>query len=352
MTLSDRRIVYFIPCFDGPSGGIAVLMKQAKLLREHGCRVTLVYQPRVVGQAPDGLPRVKRVNTSWLGFPVDDIELVPFGKTAKAWEGDRQIDLSLSLPLDPEDIVVIPEILGGYVVDLAGFTGRKVVYAQSWLFAFQQIPIGRTWLDFGIREVLTVGEAIRDFLLAEMPGLKIGLVRYAIDRTLFRPGPVKLPVIAYQARNEYMQSKMALVIKLFHAAYPDLRHYRFERLRGLSQGEFAARLGLATAALHLDEIAGMPTLPLEAMACACLPVGWRTYGGSEYMSEDNGIWVENGNLPALAHALGQTLRERERAPDAGAQFAAGFERTLARFDEAVNRRETLAYFEALSESLP
>jgi glycosyltransferase involved in cell wall biosynthesis len=44
-------------------------------------------------------------------------------------------------------------------------------------------------------------------------------------------------------------------------------------------------------------------MSLEAMASGCLVVGYTGHGGSEYATEDNGIWVEDGNHAEFARKL-------------------------------------------------
>jgi glycosyltransferase involved in cell wall biosynthesis len=148
-----------------------------------------------------------------------------------------------------------------------------------------------------------------------------------------------------------MLNKATVIGKIFYLKNPHLRHYRFELLQGLSRPAFAEKLARSIAVLYLDEIAGMPTLPLEAMACKTIPVGWRTPGGSEFMTEENGFWVTNGDILALAETLSAVINAYEQQRLNLTRLELGFENTLTLFTEEQERRETLAYFSRLIESL-
>lgn len=340
------KIVYFCPHALAPSGGVAVLLKQASLLKRAGFDVTVCY--------PLLHEYGNLFNPDWVDFPLSGLRFMPIGQGTVIHQGKpRRIDANL--PLDAETLLVLPESASKLMKFAQGRVGECVVLAQSWMYLLKSLPNGVGWADYGIRRVLTVGESLRKFIVRSMPQLKVNVIRYAINRSVFKPcaPSQKRPLIVYQVRNEYMHQKLCAVERVFFLRNPRLAHYRFEWLRGLPREIFAERLATAAVALYTDEIAGMPTLPLEAMACGTVPVGWATFGGSEYMTEDNGFWVTSGDVLALAEKLGEVVSAIEEGCLDRDRLERGFEKTLEMFDELREAQETVAYFKALcSEPLP
>ena len=342
-----RKITYLCPAPVKPSGGVAVLLKQAMLLHEAGYEVSVYYRPLAAGDAPDGAQRLEPLHIDWLDFSVHGLPLIPLGHgTIELSRGER-LNLQPNLPLDADSLLVIPEILGSLMRETRSAPCKRLVFAQNWTYILTSLPPAVSWRDYGISQVLTVGENIKRFVDSTMPGLDVGVVRYSINRAVFRPGKNKQALISFHVRNDYMWSKMDQVARIFHLKNPHLRHYRFEPLQGLSRQAFAERLASSRVVLYCDEIAGMPTLPLEAMACHAIPVGWKTYGGVEYMRENNGFWVENGDIQGLADKLSEVVDQVERGTLDMARLIGGFEETLDHFTEDKERRNTLAYFERL-----
>jgi glycosyltransferase involved in cell wall biosynthesis len=72
----------------------------------------------------------------------------------------------------------------------------------------------------------------------------------------------------------------------------------------MSREQFAERLSSCAFSLYTDDIAGFGTFPLESMACGTHVVGWASFGGKEYMNENNGFWTNNGEIFHTAEMLG------------------------------------------------
>jgi glycosyltransferase involved in cell wall biosynthesis len=144
-----------------------------------------------------------------------------------------------------------------------------------------------------------------------MPGLRVKNIKQGISRELFKvPEKMssKAPVVVYSAnRGQENKLKTINLIKTFYMFYPHLRWVRFVELANMSREEFAERLSSSAFALYTDDIAGFGTLPLEAMACGTHVVGWASFGGKEYMSENNGFWTNNGDIFQTAEVLGVAM---------------------------------------------
>ena len=104
-------------------------------------------------------------------------------------------------------------------------------------------------------------------------------------------------------RDQMSTMKIMNMIKMFYAVNPHLRWIKFVELNNLSKDEFAERLKECAFALYTDDIAGFGTLPLEAMACGTHVVGWASYGGKEYINNENGFWAMNGDTFQVVELL-------------------------------------------------
>jgi glycosyltransferase involved in cell wall biosynthesis len=66
-------------------------------------------------------------------------------------------------------------------------------------------------------------------------------------------------------------------------------------MRGMSESEFAFNLKQCFMSVWIDEISSYGTFPLESMKCGVPCMGTVPRMIPEWMSEDNGLWINNKN---------------------------------------------------------
>lgn len=347
----DFTIYMYCPAMNIPSGGISVLFKHAKILKDGGYNVTVIYEPREDQKESynESLKHKKRIsifepfNPEWLGKDLlDGIKLQCLG------EGDVKFNNGKTekcgtLILNAEDFIIIPEGFPNIMERMAKIPAKKIVLAQSWYYVLNSLQIGQKWQHFGIRDVISVSDGITQYLNTIMPGLSIKQYSQSIDRDIFKVKKItdKVPVIAFTpGRTQDALLKTYNVIKTFYAFYPQYRWFRFDELKGLSREEFADRLSSAAVVLYTDEIAGFGTLPLEAMASGTHVVGWSPLGGKEYMDDTNGFWVSNGDVFQLAEILGHAVEKWLTGKLDSKEVADSYEKTLTRYTKE-NEKELL-----------
>jgi glycosyltransferase involved in cell wall biosynthesis len=100
--------------------------------------------------------------------------------------------------------------------------------------------------------------------------------------------PVK-PVITVHTRE---QRETINLIKTFYQKYPQYRWINFRDMRGLSESEFANALKDSMVSIWIDPTSSFGTYPLESMKCNVPVIGRVPNMVPEWMSENNGIWLQ------------------------------------------------------------
>lgn len=353
-SLIENKFTTYIyaPAINFPSGGMSVLFKLAKTLQDGGFNVKIVYEPRLDQRASyeQSNKQKKQVDVfekfqpKWLDFPITDISMAPLGdKDILLTDGTKVKCQPLSL--NPSDFLIIPEGFPDVMHKTMQVPCRRIVLAQSWMYILNNMQPGQKWQHFGIQDVISVSDAITEYLTSVMPGLHIRSFKQSINRKLFKP-PVKMsdkyPMIGFMGgRGQESQMKVQNVIKNFYAFYPHLRWVRFVELSGLNKEEFAERLSNCAFVLYTDEIAGFGTLPLEAMACGTHVIGWTPFGSKEYISENNGFWAVNGDVFQLAELIGIAVEKWLLGEMDTDELQPVYEQTLAPYTEEAEKEQII-----------
>lgn len=320
---NDYNIYLFCPAMPTPSGGIGVLFKHAKTLKDAGYNVTIVYEPQQNQKetleatqkarkngAKDPVYIYDKFNPTWLGELANEIDMRCLVEGEIRFS-DGTKETYETLLTNPEDVMIIPEGFPNIMENTAQLPCKRVVLAQSWYYVLPGLKLGQKWQHFGVKDVISVSEGITEYLNTIMPGLSIKEYRQSIDRELFSASEKisdKAPMISYMpGRGQESQLKTQNVIRTFYEFYPHYRWVRFAPLQGLSKEDFAKQIKTSAFALYTDEIAGFGTLPLEAMAAGTHVVGWTPFGSKEYIDKDNGFWAVNGDIFQLAELIGMAL---------------------------------------------
>ena len=314
----DFTIHFYCPALSQPSGGIGVLLRIAAAYQQKGYKVKIWYEPQVNQQASVQASQKAKKETvifdkfdpNWVDFDISGLEFYPLGASEDARVPLTTGEVIDAYPLNvhPEDFMFIPEGFPNVMERTVGVSCKRIVLAQSWLYILAGMKNGQIWQNFGIKDVVSVSDFISEYIQAIMPGIKIKSLKQGINRDIFyKPEKFsdKMPIIGYQSgRGPESQMKTHTAIKMFYAANPHMRWWRFMELSGMSREEFAERLRDCAFVLYTDDVAGFGTLPLEAMACGTHVVGYAAPGGKEYTHGQNGFWANNGNVFELSELLG------------------------------------------------
>lgn len=336
------KTYFYCPPMNGPSGGVGVLLRAAKNLSDNGFDVTLVYEPRqdqrasyeASTKAKKQVDVFEKFNPNWIDFDISKLNIMPLGEGDIPFN-DGTIEKCIPLSVNPEDFLIIPEGFPDVMKKTAQVSCKRIVFAQSWFYVLNAMQPGEKWQHFGIKDVISVSDAITEYLNSVMPGLNIKDFKQGINREIFKaPMKVsdKLPMVAFSAsRGPENKLKTYNIIKTFYSFYPHLKWIRFQELEGMDREQFAERLASCAFYLYTDDIAGFGTAPLEAMASGTHTIGWASFGGKEYMSDKNGFWCNNGDIFQTAEVLGIAIDKWLNGDMDTENTQAEYEETLSKY---------------------
>jgi glycosyltransferase involved in cell wall biosynthesis len=271
------RIFYFCPDFPQPSGGVKTLYRHVHRLCQLGFDAAIVHQKA-------------GFTLNWHDYqvPVSWLEHRPQFQRDDAW--------------------VIPEVMVEFVRQTQSFGGKRVVIVLSWSPAYNRLPPGKRWQDFGIQQVLTKSPMMQAYLEWSME-IRATLIHEYVDQRLYVHQPaLKINKVAYLTRKDASGDWLRGILVRKH---PQLATFTWQPLRELNEATYAHHLRTASIYLATTLQEGMHVSVLEAMAAGCLVVGYSGIGGADYMvgagAQQNCILVENGNLPQLGKTLEEVL---------------------------------------------
>lgn len=348
---NDFHIYFYAPAMNAPSGGIGVLLKAAKTLHDSGYKVKVVYEPAIhqVASQEESMKNKKqtevyeRLNPKWLDFSLDGLEILPLGDSEVFFIGEKNekgeyiSKKCTPLNVTPEDFLIIPEGFPNIMQKTMQVACKRIVFAQSWFYVLLAMKPGQKWQHFGITDVISVSDAITEYLGSVMPGLNVKNFKQSINRKTFKvPNKIstKFPMIGFTgSRGQENKMKTYSIINNFYAFYPHLKWIRFIELSGLDREQFSERLASCAFVLTTDDIAGFGTLPLEAMASGTHVVGWAPFGSKEYITDQNGFWTTNGDIFQTAEILGIAVDKWLAGELDAPEVQDSYEKTLAPYNE-------------------
>jgi len=342
------KTYFYCPPMNSPSGGIGVVLRAAKNLHDNGHNITIVYEPRQDQRASyEASAKAKKqidifdtFNPKWVDFDISGLEIRPLGGDQNGQPKEFQFNdgttkMCSPLNVQPEDFLIIPEGFPDMMKKTVQIPCKRIVFAQSWFYVLNAMQPGEKWQHFGIQDVISASDAITEYLDSVMPGLKVKNFKQGINREVFKVPAKKsdkMPMVAFSAsRGPENKLKTYNIIKTFYAFYPHLKWVRFQELEGMDREQFAERLSTCAFYLYTDDIAGFGTAPLEAMACGTHTIGWASFGGKEYMNNENGFWCNNGDIFQTAEILGIAIDKWLNGDMDTDQVQEEYEKTLSKY---------------------
>jgi hypothetical protein len=226
------------------------------------------------------------------------------------------------LNVGPQDVLVIPEIFSNVMEQTKTLPCIRVGLLQSIDYMMNGLVPSVDWSSFGISKVITTSDSLKNLVEEFFGRDKFDVKTYDIGlpEYFYNDDAPKRPVITVVGRNPNEISKL---IKLFYAKYSQYGWVTFDSMiteskppRSLTRKEYADRLRKNFAAVWVDRIASFGTLPIEAMASGCIPIGLVPDNTPEYLleededgkivyAENSGVWTADYySLPTL---IGDTV---------------------------------------------
>jgi hypothetical protein len=198
-----------------------------------------------------------------------------------------------NLAISPEDLIIIPEIYGFVMDQITKLPCGKIVLCQSYDHIFETLNPGDTWTKLGFYKCITTSDRQKEYVESVMRGISSDVISPVIsdvfEKQMFPPKTV----ISVHTRDHRDTVNM---IKSFYSKFPQYRWITFRDLRGLSEVEFAEAMKESFCSVWIDPTSAFGTFPLESFKMGIPVIGLVPNLQPEWMTEDNGIWINNPNM--------------------------------------------------------
>lgn len=285
--LSDKTNRYLFYCPDIPFACTLVktIYEQAALLKELGFNTRIIHE-------------VKGYKPSWLtsdlkkDLPIDFLtERKKNGQMTKP-----------SYPFTPTDTIIIPE---GFWTVMTGFVEIKQIHKVVLAVGYGGIATaepGANWSDLGFTDVICISERLKEDYSKLWPQLQYHVAPYTINQEEFKPLSTEqvYPSIALAARS---REDAQAIINIFYNRYQFLDMFQFKVMKKMDTSTYADTLRHCCVQVLVDEKAGHPAPPLEAISAGIPTI--TVYGrGQDHLSEQEGvIWLDSNDNFQIAEAL-------------------------------------------------
>jgi hypothetical protein len=262
------RIYFFVQDTKGNAkASVAYIYRMAMALHNESYNVTILHEK-------DDYIGV----TSWLGEEFMTLSHMPI-------DGQK-------LQVAPEDFIVIPELFGFVMSQISNLPCGKIVLSQSYDYVLETLQPGQSWPQLGFLKCITTSEQQKEYLSNLMRNVSIDVIQPIISDKFKKSELPANPIIGIHSRD---QREGLNIIKQFYLKFPQYRWVTFRDMRGMSETEFSDNLQKCFMSVWIDDISSYGTFPLESMKSGVPCMGIVPRMIPEWMSEDNGLWVNNKN---------------------------------------------------------
>lgn len=304
---SCAKIYFLCPVNRKPSGGVKQLYRMVDILNRNGYDASVVHK--------------KKHRENWFNNNTQ-IQVNPylFKKIKYASSNKKnlfqQLVLSVlkafSFQLNPEDIIVVPEIFGPRFHET--FSNRFVIFNQNCYYTFDGYQESDPTPYFSEKHLATlvVSEDSLKYLQTVFPEINVHRIRLGIDKSIFKVSGTKKKQISYMPRKLSEEVSQVLQILKFKDG---LKDWIFAAIDGKSEAEVATILQQSTLFLSFNHREGFGLPPAEAMACGCYVIGYTGQGGKEYFKPEFSAAVEAGNILKFVKEIEVAAESYSAAPE-------------------------------------
>lgn len=248
-----------------PSATLRYVYQTADTLKELGYKVTMLHQEKdFVGVA------------NWLGE-----------KYASLPHKNVQTE---NVEISTSDFLFIPEIYANVMSQTKNLPCKRIAILTNMNYLTEIIPVGVTWSDMGIEEVITTSEINKRQILDYFPLIKSHVVSPYVPNMFRKPTKPQDLIINFVSREP---SDINKVIKPFFWKYPVYKWISFRDLRGLPQETFADALREGAITIWIDDDTNFGMSLLEAVKCGTLTLAKVPKVASDWMIDEKNQLTES-----------------------------------------------------------
>lgn len=237
------------------------------------------------------------------------------------WLGQEYMELphvaidAGTLNVGPQDFIIIPEIFSTLMEQTANFPSKRIIFAQSYDYILELLMLGKTWVDYGIYDVITTSEKQAKYIDSLFPGIRKNIIPVGISDVFVSSEKPKKPIVSLVTRDQQDAMK---IVKGFYLKYPQYKWLTFRDLRGLPKESFANAVGDSCLGVWVDPISSFGTFPLECMESDTPVVGVTPNMVPEWMEKT--VKLENGEETKTIKGNGVWVNSVLEIPDVIAEY--------------------------------
>jgi len=262
----ENKVMFFVLDTEGyPSGSLAYEYQLAKIAKDAGYNVSMVYQT-------DEKQDEEFVGVEgWLGAEYASIPHYDIRKD--------------EVEINPSDILFIPEIFSQVMNQTRKLPCKRVAIMQNFDYIVSQTPYSAQWGDYGILEAISNTEENKKLLQSIFPYVKTTVVEPYVDKMF---GDTKKPrkcVVNVIAHNP---DDVTRLVKPFYWKYPLMKWVSFADLRGMNKMAFANALREGFLTIWIDQDASFGYGAIEAMKCGNIVFAMLPKNKKKWMLDNDG----------------------------------------------------------------
>ena len=282
----EFNVYFFVLDTKGnPSGTLRYIYQTAKSLADKGYKVTMLHQEKeFVGVA------------DWLG---EEYAALPHKNVEKE-----------NVEIGAADFVFIPEIYANVMSQTKNLPCKRVALLSNLGYLTEVIPVGVTWENMGIRDVVTTSKSFKTTIKDYFPDVNARVVAPFIPEIFKKNEKPKNLLINCICKNP---SDINKIIKPFFWKYPIYKWVSFRDLRGLPQDVFAEALRDSAITIWIDDDSSFGLSLLESVKCGCLTLAKVPDNIADWMIDDTHtldksvIWFDDiQNVPDMVASIVRT----------------------------------------------
>lgn len=266
-------IYFFIIDTKGtPNGSTQYIYEMAKELIDLGYNVMMLHQEKEFQGVGE-----------WLG---EDYDLIPHACIENE-----------NIKVKTADFLIIPEMFSNVMNQTKELPCKRIILCQNINYITEFIPLGVSWMNYNIPDVITTSQTQADELKMLFPFINTNIISPAIPdyfRNDYTPKKLMVSIVAKD------QSLVNRIIKQFHWKYPELRWVTFTDLRSMPRGMFADTLRESAFTIWIDDDTYFGYAPIEAIKSGSVLIAKIPNVIPEWMYNENdkglsnaGIWFNN-----------------------------------------------------------
>lgn len=265
----DFTIYFFVIDTKGtPNGSTQYIYEMAKELADSGYNITMLHQEKEFVGVLD-----------WLG---EDYANMPH-----ACIENENIKVSTS------DFLIIPEIFSNVMNQTKELPCKRIILCQNVNHITEFIPLGVSWKNYNIYDVITTSEVQANDIKELFPGLKTNVISPAIPE-YFRNNDIPKKLMVSIVTKE--QSLVNKIVKQFHWKFPQYRWVTFTDLRGMSRELFSDTLRESAITVWLDDDTYFGYAPIEAIKSGSITIGKIPNVIPEWMYNEDKTGLSNAGV--------------------------------------------------------